>query len=402
MKTKKRTHLVLLIIFIITLAYVTPLVYAEEELGLGNPNTNGQVDSSGNQQQGPTNNSNQMGGPGGNQTQGQNQNGPGKQGNNNENNIDGSQHQYRYQRRFMNIDGEGNCTRIRSQYKNNATEETFEIYFNIDKAPTIQLSYIPKINTTSNLNHFNLIIEQLIEYNDINSNGKYDHNDAIISNIMMSDAKFTNITYTNNTTPDNKIVSILETHTLDNVFSITIYVASEQTSFLNNVITPEEIKIDFNIIDYPFMNQISQLALITKVETPFAITPEQNTYDEEKGTAFQENGLNISSVSHRGFFSWANVATIDNTSYPVNVTVISETEQTFTQDNQETYNQTQVIFSYPRGQSITHDPKIGVIGLIQNILPSVLQVEYLSIMYLLACIISGIVFYGVIRHKKKM
>ena len=179
--------------------------------------------------------------------------------------------------------------------------------------------------------------------------------------LLMSNVTFTNITYTNSTTPDGKTITIIETHTPNNLFTIIIYLVSERTSFLNSIITPKEIKIDFSIIDYPFVNQTSQLALITQVETPFTITPEQNTYDEEQGTATQESGLNISSANHSGFFTWANDAIVDNTTYPVNVTVLSQTEQTFTGDNQETYTQTQVIFSYPRGESIIHDPKIGVI-----------------------------------------
>jgi hypothetical protein len=426
MKTQKNAIVVFLLIISVIFTYLTPLVFAVGEPGT--PGNSGLGASLGNQLQGSSNDTSQMGGPGGNQTGGnkqnnsgqqsanntnqmggsggnqtgrQSQSSPGEPGYGNGNNTPGDQHQYQYQKQNMDIDGEGNCTRIRSQYRNNNTEETFEIFFNIDNAPTIQLSYIPNLNATTNQHHFSLIVEQLIEYNDMNANGKYDHNDVIVSTLLMSNITFTNITYTNDTTPDGKTITIIETHTPDNVFSIVIYFTSERTSFFNNIITPKEVKIDFNIVGYPFVNQTSQLALITHVETPFAITPEQNTYDEQQGIATQESGLNISSGSHCGFFSWANDAIVDNTSYPVNVTVVSETEQTFTGNNQETYTQTQVIFSYPRGESIIHDPKIGVIDILQNILPSALQLEYLSIMYLLTCIISGIVFYGVIRYRKR-
>jgi hypothetical protein len=398
MKTQKRTIVVFLLIFSLILTYLAPLVFAGGRNG--NQNTTGQGFPLENQQQGPTNTTNQTGNYGGTKTGGQNQSGPGQPGYGNENNTAGDPHRYQYQRRYMNIDGAGNCTRIRSQYRNNATEETFEIFFNIDNAPTLQLSFLPDLNATVSQQYFSLIIEQLIEYNDINANGKYDHNDVIVSTLLMSNVTFTNITYTNSITPDGKTITIIETHTPDNLFAIVIYLVSEKTSFLNNIITPEEIKIDFSIIDYPFVNKTSQLALITQVETPFTITPEQNTYDEEQSTATQESGLNISSGRHSGFFSWANVATVDNTSYPVNVTVISETEQTFTGDNQDTYTQTQVIFSYPRGESIIHDPKIGVISLLENIIPSVLQFEYLSVIYLLTCLISGIVFYGIVYFRK--
>ena len=402
MKTQKRTSVVFLLIFSLILTYLAPLVFAGG--GDGNQNMTGKGSPPENQQQGSTNTNNPTGNQGGQQTGGQNKSSPGQPGYSNKNNTTGAgdQHRYRYQRRDTNIDGAGNCTRIRSQSGNNTTEETFEIFFNIDNAPTLQLSFLPTLNTTPSQHHFSLIIEQLVEYNDINANGKYDYNDVIASTLLMSNVTFTNITYTNNTTPDGKTITIIETHTPDNLFTIIIYLVSEKTSFLNSIITPKEIKIDFNIIDYPFVNQTSQLALITRVETPFTITPEQNTYDEEQSTATQESGLNISSANHSGFFSWANVATVDNISYPVNVTVISETEQTFTGDNQDIYTQTQVIFSYPRGESIIHDPKIGVINLLEDVVSSVLQTEYLSAIYVLTCVISVIVFCGIIFLRKKL
>ncbi|HUS99822.1 MAG TPA: hypothetical protein VMY59_05840 [Candidatus Thermoplasmatota archaeon] len=399
MKILKKTLVVFLLTFSVIFTYLTPLVFAQG--GNGNQNNYGQGNSSGNQQQGSPDLPNQTGGYGGKQGGGNNQNGSGQQGSKNENYSEGGQYRHRYQRRNTIMDGAGNYTRIRSQCRNNATQEAFEIFFTIDNAPTLQLLYIPSLNASTGQRHFSLIIEQLIEYNDINTNGKYDHNDVIVSSLLMSNITFTNITYTNSTTVDGKTYTIIETHTPDNLFAITIYLVSERTSFLNNTITQKEIKIDFKINNYPFVNQTSQLALITQVETPFVITPEEDTYDEEQGTATQESGLNISSANRSGFFTWANEAIVDNTVYPVNVTVVSKSEQTFTGNNYETYTQTQVIFSYPRGQRIIHDPKIGVIELLGGLVPSILQFEYLSIIYLLACLISGIVFYGIVYYRKK-
>ena len=96
----------------------------------------------------------------------------------------------------------------------------------------------------------------------------------------------------------------------------------------------------------------------------------------------------------------ANESIVYNITHPVKVTVRSQTEQTFSETTQETYTQSQVIFSYPRGETIVHDPKIGVVELLGGILPAVLQYEYLSIIYLLACIVSAIAFYGIVYYRK--
>ncbi|MBN2599127.1 MAG: hypothetical protein JXA75_01200, partial [Candidatus Thermoplasmatota archaeon] len=375
-----------------------PVVLSED--GFDNQNMDGAGDPSGYQQQGGANTTGQMSGPFGNQSGENNQNYSNQQGGNSTADDNRQQYRYRYQRRYTIMDGTGNYTRLRSHCRDNATGEVFEIIFTIDTVPTLQLSYVPTLDATGSHHHFLLTIEQLIEYNDVNSNGKYDHTDVILSSLLMSNATFSDITYTNRTTPEGIPLTIIETHTLDHLFSIVIYLVSERTSFSNNTITQKEIKIDFVITDYPFTNQTSQLALITQVETPFNLTTQQNTYDEKQGTATQESGLNISSANRSGFFTWANNAMVDNKTYPVHVTVISNTEHTFNGNNQNTYTQTQVIFSYPRGENIVHDPKIGVIDVLAGILPSVLQFEYLSVVYLIACLVSAIVFYGIVYVRK--
>jgi len=397
MKTSKRVMVVFFLIITLLITYSAPSAFADE--GNGYQYMQGQGNSTGTQQQG-SNNTNQTGGPGGYQGGGSTQNGSGQQGGSNTNHSDGEQYRHRYQRRYTLMEGAGNYTRIRSQCRNNATQEAFEVFFTIDTAPTLQLSYLSNLNASIGQRHFSLIVEQLIEYIDMNANGKYDHTDTIVSSVPLSNITFSNITYTNSTTPDGKTYTIIETHTPDELFSILIYLVSEQTTFQNNTITQKEIKIDFKITSYPFLNQTSQLALITQVETPFLITPEQNTYDEQQGLASQESGLNISSMNRSGFFTWANEAIVDNTTHPVNVTVLSQTEQTFQGTTQETYTQSQVIFSYPRGEIIVHDPKIGVVELLGGVIPAILQYEYLSIFYLLACIVAAIAFYGIVYYRK--
>jgi hypothetical protein len=399
MKQQKRTTVIIFLLLIsLVLTCFAPLVSAQG--GNGNQYMGGQGNSSGTQQQGPPDTTTDTGGFGGKQGGGYNQNDSGQQGGYHQNSSDGHQYRYRYQRRYTIMDGASNYTRIRSQCQENTSKEAFEIFFTIDTAPTLQLSYIPTVNATSGQRQFSLIVEQLVEYHDKNSNGKYDQNEDILSSLNMSNITFTNITYTNSTASDGKTVTRIETHTPDSIFSIDIYFVNERTLYLNSTLTSKEIKIDFKITNYPFMNQTSQLALITQVKTPFMINPEQTTYDEQQGFAAQESGLNISSANHSSFFTWANEVIVDNTSYPVNVTVLSETQQTFMGNTEEISTSTQVIFSYPHGKSIIHDPKIGIADLLQSLVPSAMQLEYLSVIYVVACLVSGIIFYGVIRYRK--
>lgn len=400
MKTHKKTLVVFLLIFSLLLVYFFPVVLVLGGNSTGNITDQG--DSSGDPQRDSADTTNQTGDSNGQQGDGNSQNSSGQQGEPIQDQYNGYQYHYRYQRRNTIMDGAGNYTRIRSKCRNNTANEAFEIFFTIDNAPTLKLSYIPTLNASASEDqrHFIFSIKQLIEYNDINTNGKYDQNDVIISSLLMKNITFTNITYTNITTLDGKTVTTIETHTINNVFSITIYLVSEKTLFLQNTITPKEIKIDFKIINYPFLNQTSQLALITEIKSPYGIKTEETTYDEEQGLSNHESGLNISSSFHSGFFTWANNAIVDNSTYIINTTVISEIEHTFFGNTQESFTQTQVIFSYPRGEVILHDPKIGVIDFLGDV-SAIIQLEFLSAIYLVACLFSGVIFYGIIYFRKK-
>jgi hypothetical protein len=399
MKTQKRSLGVFLLMFFVICTYLSPSILAQE--GNGYQYMGGQGNTSGIPPQGPSDTTNHTSAYGGNPGGGYQQNNSGQQGSNDYTSSQGHQYRHRYQHRYTVMEGANNFTRIRSLCQENTSNEAFEILFTIDTTPLLQLSYLQNINASSIQHQFSLIVEQLIEFSDVNGDGKYDPNDVVLSSLNMSNSTFTNITYTNSTASDGTAITIMETHTSDGMFSIQIYLVSGRTMYLNNTITSKEIKIDFAITDYPFVNQTSQLALITQMETPFIVAPEQETYDEQQGTAIQESGLNISSTTHSGFFTWANEASVDDVIQPISVTVLSETEETFTGNAQETSTSTQVIFSYPHGERILHDPKIGIVNILQTIIPTVLPLEYLSLIYLFACIISGIIFLGVIRYRKK-
>jgi len=302
----------------------------------------------------------------------------------------------------MNIEGEGNCTRIRSQYRQNATEESFEIFFSIDTAPSFELSFLSGQIGGVTKHHFSLFVEQLIEYVDGNLNGCYDSFDVVVSTVEFSNVTFSNITYTNITTSEGNTVTIIETHTLDDLFTIIVYVTDTNTSYLNTTITPQEIKFDFKIHQYPYVNQSSQLALRTCVDTPFSVNAQENVYAEQQRLAAQESRLNISSATNFGFFSWVTDAIVDSIKTPVNVSVVSQTQQTFSSGNQSSFTQAEVFFSYARGESIVHDSKIGVVSILGPLLPSIIPMEYLSAVYLIACLISAVVFYGIIYFRKKV
>ena len=173
---------------------------------------------------------------------GTSQNSSGQQGRYNQNSSGAKQFRYRYRRGNTVMDQAGNYTRIRSQCRENNTNKTFEIFFTIDHGPFLELSYLSNLNASTGQRHFSLSIEQLIEYNDLNKNGHYDKTDSIASSFNLSTLTFSNMTYTNKTTSDGTLFTSVETRTLDNLFSITCYVVSQETPLFNTTITQKEVK----------------------------------------------------------------------------------------------------------------------------------------------------------------
>jgi hypothetical protein len=168
------------------------------------------------------------------------------------------------------------------------------------------------------------------------------------------------------------------------------------------------MKMDFIITNYSFLNQTTQLALVTQLETHYQYKFEEQSYDENRNTATNERQMNISSQNHTAFFSWSNQVNVDNKNLPVNVTVLSETGFSNPYYNKEQIPKTEIIFSYPQGANIVHDPKIGV-NLLGSIFPSIIpngeltmpELLNLITIYIICCAIAAILFIGIIYIRKR-
>lgn len=381
--------------------------YDYENYGTNNSSYNG---SFANQYQGNQSNQDPLGGSAGQQQGGQHQNGSqnqNQQGSGNQSSTSGHQYRYQYRAYGVSLDGDSNQTRIRSQYRKNLTEESFEVLLTTDDALLFSLSFIPNLNATANQPHFQLLIEKIIEYQDLNTNGRYDKNDLTVSSVSLSDLDFTDISYSNTTTPEGSVMYTIETHSSDKLFALIIYVVSNETSLNNNFLTPQEIKFDFIISEYPFTNQTTQLALVTRMTTRHQYMIQEKTSNGNQVSPVNERELNVSSQDHSGFYSWVKMVNVDNDTYPVNVTIFSETAINSTSD-EEPVSQTEIIFSYPQGEKIVHDPKIGV-NLLGIVLPPIFPDGELSLselltmisLYLGGCGVAAILFIGVVSIRKK-
>jgi len=202
---------------------------------------------------------------------------------------------------------------------------------------------------------FTIIFQEIIEFIDIEENGIYDPEvDQKIQNFSISNFKpIENMT---SSISNKSSLHYFKISTINNTFSVHIYVAEEFTIVNNSLITPTQLKIDLEILNFSYVNSSSNLALYTKLESETNYEHKELTEDETKGYAENEQGVITSFEGRTGFLTWKRFATIDETSQEVSISDIMLDDHT--EDEQKIY------LNYQHGDHIYHDPKVGIEGLL--------------------------------------
>ena len=199
---------------------------------------------------------------------------------------------------------------------------------------------------------FEVKFQALIEYVDLNDNGVFDlENDTCIEDYGID--SFQPIVYTPINISDDSVLHYFILNTTDGVFAAHIYFPEEFTSVNGVLVAPTQIKIDIEITNYEYIDDSSQLALYTKLFSEDFYEEQEETEDEKEGHAIDEKEVFTDNEEYIGIFSWKETAMIDGVEMPV---LTNELEVECEEDNIQ-----KLLFNYPRGNHIYHDPKIGVV-----------------------------------------
>jgi hypothetical protein len=305
----------------------------------------------------------------------------------------------------MNHSGNQKQYRIRSQWNLNNTTDAFEISFTSDPEPSLKLDYMPSGNESDIQLSFEIILNKIVEFIDVNNNSKYDQSDEISSTYKFNLINFTDLIYYNESILSGEYIIRAGTHTMDNIFSIDMLISDNFTPCFKQIISPSEMKIDFVIQNYPYVNNNTHLALLMEIVTDHDLNIEEESFDEKKGFASNETAVNISSMNYYGFFSWLNMANIDGVNQSIHASIFKE--ENFGSSGLDVVKYLSI--SYPRGDQIIHDPKIGVVS--QSFLSSSLANIALGetgielsifISYILSCTIAILLFIGIITLRKRL
>ncbi len=253
---------------------------------------------------------------------------------------------------------------------------------------SIGVEFTPNYNSATNTSQIELEFEvtfrEIVEYIDIDADGIF--TESIDEEVSITPLdEFKDPIYTiHDITLDTKMHYFIFT-TTDDVFTAHIYFVEEFEIINDTLITPSETKIDIEINNYNYLNDTSQLALYTKLESEVEYEMEEDTEDEESGYSEDESSVITTMNSFTGFFSWKENATVDGV---VKDVLVSQIE-----DDDIEPNEQKIYLNYPRGTLIYHDPKIGI-GL-----PSASQIPGYPVLIVVLVSVLGIA--GIIYAMKK-
>ncbi|MFW9972296.1 MAG: hypothetical protein ACFFDF_19075, partial [Candidatus Odinarchaeota archaeon] len=258
--------------------------------------------------------------------------------------------------RDVNIQSEDNIISIESVLRSETGKNKIEFEItNESEGLSFKVEFTPNYNPDSNDSQialeFAVTFKEIVEYVDVNTDGVFtDSIDEVIGITPLDN--FKDPIYTvQNISLDTKLHYIAFT-TTDDVFTAHIYFVEEFAIVNDTLVTPSETKIDIEINNYNYLNDSSQLALYTKLESEVDYKIEEKTEDEGLGYADNEDSAFTKNNSFVGFFSWGKNATIDGISKNVLVSQI--------EDDDSEPNEQKIYLNYPRGTLIYHDPKIGI------------------------------------------
>jgi hypothetical protein len=289
--------------------------------------------------------------------------------------------------RSVEVEAHSTEVGITSVQRNGEVKNGIEIEVTTEGGIEIEFTYKEEVNGVEQQVKPEIEFRDLIEFEDRNWNGGYDSSDNVISEYDLRDTEYDSIEYFTDKTLDNETQHVFSMQTTDGIFKVVLHVVGSFAKFESGILTPTEVKIDIIVTDYPFVQENTKLALLTKVETEMETEFDDDTFDEEEDLAEDEDEIELKSGDISAYFSWANNATVDGVERPVVVT------NTTDEDGDPI-----LYFAYDNGESIVHDPKIGV-PYIGAIVPNGGTMAILP--YLIALLVGSLVIVSAVIWRRR-
>ena len=212
---------------------------------------------------------------------------------------------------------------------------------------SIQMQYRKQAGSEQTNVQMTVNFMEMLEYEDVDGNGQLGPGDDIVSTYDLEMAQWEALDHVDETTDEGKKVHAITARTKDGVFAMVSRTTGTQTQTQSGELSPNMMKIDLIVDDFPWTRANTRLALRATVDNEGTIThvadPAQRQYMGEN-----EAGIESNDDGDVGFYTWVRSADVDGMSQQVKVQVTNDAEGTSLQ------------FNYAQGDFINHDPKLGV------------------------------------------
>lgn len=233
--------------------------------------------------------------------------------------------------------------------KNNVRLTHFELYAN--HSIFIGVDHATGNMADNLLLHFRFAPIALVEFQDINRNGAYDYKvDREVSRIdLVKDLgkPLFEPLQIRERTWEGHTYQVMQAATLDGHFRLTLFYCDVNITINHMELGPNKIKFDVEIIDYPFEEADSKIALVASTlhqEKRQQLMFQNNANQDMRISVKEKNGL------ERGYLSWLDNATVDGDDTEVVYSTI--------RDKKDVVG---VAFAFEQGSHIIYDPEMGII-----------------------------------------
>lgn len=216
----------------------------------------------------------------------------------------------------------------------------------------------------------------VVEFEDNNGNGQYDiGNDTVVSQIhLFGQSSSWSSIVEDSTTDANNVTMYTFTTNLDDIVVIRAKITDGNLAQSGIQFSPDSIKFDFEIHNYPFASSSSMLALVSGIDIGTDDHHHRDDSDNDDNVAVQTS--NIDGSTYSGGFSWTNTVNVDGTDASVASSTLMDASSQwngFGGDDDEDENEQRklIVFSFPRGNSVQWDPEIYASGSMVNAVVSI-------------------------------
>ncbi len=256
----------------------------------------------------------------------------------------------------------GGTASIEMSRESGESERAIEFEYNRDDA-YVEFSMESETGEIESEASMEVQFHQLLEYEDDNGNGQFDDGETIVQAFDLADGEeeqladgsavsWSAISRTE-VMSDNGVAGAKLSSSANvggGTLRFDFYIFADEASLGPASVEATEIKLDIIIDAFPYESQSSALAVFLETESEAEIENDSDVEGDEEGVVANAGDAQL-------VFAWKDFADVDGVETSVKTTRLSsETSQ----GAGEYENEELLVFSYARGDSIVHDPTMGV------------------------------------------